>query len=84
MVVPKVVGEWERFGIYLEVEHVAVKIIKKNHPFDCKAACEDMLMRWLTHDDGTGDSPREWSTAIDTLDKTELKEEARELKQRVL
>ena len=60
-----------------------VGIIKTNHPFDCKAACEDMMMHWLTHDDGTGDRPREWSTVIDALDKTGFREEARELKQRL-
>ena len=28
-----------------------VQMIKRNHPCDCKKACEDMLMHWLTQDD---------------------------------
>jgi hypothetical protein len=47
-----------------------VKMIKRNHPGDCKGACEEMLQLWYGEDDGTGDSPREWSTVIDALEKT--------------
>ena len=60
-----------------------LEIIKKDHPNKCEAACEEMLKRWLAHDDKTGDRPREWSTVIDALEKTELKEEARELKEKL-
>ena len=72
------------FGIYLGVENSVVEIIKTNHPTDCKAACEEMLKLWLAHDDGTGDRPREWSTVIDAMEKTGFREEARELKEKVL
>ena len=58
-------------------------IIKTNHPTDCEAACENMMMRWLTHSNGTGDRPRGWFTVTDALDKTGFREEARELKQRL-
>jgi hypothetical protein len=73
----------KRFGISLGVENSVLEIIKKDHPNKCEAACEEMLKRWLAHDDKTGDRPREWSTVIDAMEKTGFGEEAEELKQKL-
>ena len=83
-VIPIVAAKWDKFSIYLGVEYAVVEMIKKDYPNQCEVRCEEMLKRWLAHDDGTGDRPREWSTVIDALEKTGFEEEARELKKKVL
>ena len=66
-------------GINLGMEYTLLQNIKEKFPARLEKACEEMLMRWLAYDDGTGDRPREWSTVIDALEKTGFREEAREL-----
>jgi hypothetical protein len=63
------------------MEYTLLQNIKEKFPTRLEKACEEMLMRWLTQDDGTGDRPREWSTVIDALEKTGFGEEARELRE---
>ena len=78
-VIPVAGMRWDRLGIFLGIEDILIQNIKEKFPTRFERACEKMLMRWLTHDDGTGDRPREWSTVIDALEKTGFREEAREL-----
>ena len=82
-VIPTVAAKWNKFGVYLGVEYAVIEIIKNDHRSKCEVCCEEMLKRWLAQDEGTGDRPRNWSTVIDVLEESELREEARELKQRL-
>ena len=80
-VIPVVDVKWHQLGIFLGIEDILIQNIKEKFPTRLEGACEEMLVRWLTHDVGTGDRPREWSTVIDALEKTGFREEARELRE---
>ena len=82
-VLPIAADKWDSFGVLLGVQPPVIHTVSTEHPTDFKAACEEILMRWLAYDDGTGDRPREWSTIIDALEKTGFGEEAEELKQKL-
>ena len=64
-VVPTVQAKWEELAFSLEFEYHMVQTIQRNHAQDVKAACIDVLGRWLA---GEGDrEPRTWGTLLEVL-----------------
>ena len=60
-------AKWIPFAVYLGIEkHIRDEVSYKflREPKDCFI---EVVGRWLSHEDGTGDSPRTWETVFSAL-----------------
>ena len=60
-------AKWIPFAVYLGIEkHIRDEVSYKclREPKDCFI---EAVGRWLSHEDGTGDSPRTWETVFSAL-----------------
>ena len=61
--------KWKEFAIHLGVQ----QNIREEIAFDSQRVAKDnfieVVYRWLSHEDGTGDNPRTWITVIRALRK---------------
>ena len=59
--------KWSELALYLGIE----KHIRDEVSLNCHRVAKDcfieMVGRWLSHEDGTGDSPRTWETMFGAL-----------------
>ena len=59
--------KWSEFSLYLGIE----KHIRDEVSHNCHRVAKDCFIevfhRWLSHEDGTGDSPRTWETVFSAL-----------------
>ena len=59
--------KWSEFSLYLGIE----KHVRDEVSHNCHRAAKDCFIevvgRWLSHEDGTGDSPRTWETVFSAL-----------------
>ena len=59
--------KWSEFSLYLDIE----KHIREEVSLNCHRVAKDCFIevvgRWLSHKDGTGDKPRTWETVFSTL-----------------
>ena len=59
--------KWCEFSLYLGIE----KHIRDEVSHNCRRVAKDCFIevfhRWLSHEDGTGDSPRTWETVFSAL-----------------
>ena len=59
--------KWSEFSLYLGIE----KHIRDEVSHNCHRVAKDCFIevvgRWLSHEDGTGDSPRTWETVFCAL-----------------
>lgn len=67
IVVPRISADWEDVAFALRYEIPAVKFIKSKHNNDPKKCCKELLMDWLTTNNGVG--PKVWSTLLGKLQK---------------
>ena len=67
LVVVRVAAKWEAVAICLGIDACVIRNISRNHPSDCERACTDMLDRWLSRNNHTGDQERTWSTLLTAL-----------------
>ena len=65
IVVPRINADWEDVAFALRYEIPAVKFIRSKHNNDPKKCCKELLMDWLTTNNGIG--PKVWSTLLDKL-----------------
>ena len=66
----KLDAKWRHFGTFLRVESQIMNIIdtsKRGQPEDCML---ELLDRWTSKEDGTGNLSRTWQTVIDAVKKT--------------
>ena len=59
--------KWSEFSLYLGIEkHIRDEVSYKclREPKNCFI---EVVGRWLSHEDGTGDNPRTWETVFSTL-----------------
>ena len=60
-------GKWKEFAINLGVQ----RNIREEIAFDSQRVAKDnfieVVYRWLSHEDGTGDNPRTWGTVVMAL-----------------
>ena len=60
-------AKWNTFVVYLGIE----KHIRDEVSYKCLREPKDRFIevvgRWLSHEDGTGDSPRTWETVFSAL-----------------
>ena len=60
-------AKWNTFAVYLGIEkHIRDEVSYKcpREPKDCFI---EVVGRWLSHEDGTGDSPHTWETIFSAL-----------------
>ena len=60
-------AKWNTFAVYLGIEkHIRDEVSYKclREPKDCFI---EVVGRWLSHEDGTGDNPRTWETVFSAL-----------------
>ena len=59
--------KWSELSLYLGIE----KYIRDEVSHNCRRVAMDCFIevvdRWLSHEDGTGDSPRTWKTVFSAL-----------------
>ena len=66
----KLDAKWRHFGTFLRVEFQIMEIIetsKRGQPGDCML---ELLNRWTSKEDGTGNLPRTWQTVLDAVKKS--------------
>ena len=80
LVVTEVAADWERVALRLGVEGCVSEAVLKNHPNDCRGACQDMLDRWLRRDPHTGEEEWTWSTLLTALGRSGFEELERRLR----
>ena len=60
-------ARWNIFSLYLGIE----KYIRDEVSLNCHRVAKDCFIevvgRWLSHEDGTGDNPRTWETVFNAL-----------------
>ena len=76
IVVPRISADWEDVAYALRYEIPAVKFIKSKHNNDPKKCCKELLIDWLTTNNGV--RPKIWSTLLDKLKKIGELDAARE------
>ena len=77
-VIPTVEAKWEELAISLEFEYPTLQSIRTNNVQNVKAACTDVLGKWLAGEGERG--PRTWATLLEALKEIgnpELAEEIR-------
>ena len=80
-VFPEVEEQWEELAAALMFKPATVNAIGRNK-HDVKAACTDMLSKWL---DGQGDrGPRNWDTLLKALTDIQKHELVKEIRQKLL
>ena len=59
--------KWSEFSLYLGIE----KHVRDEVSHNCHRVAKDCFIevvgQWLSHEDGTGDSPRTWETVFSAL-----------------
>ena len=65
-------AKWNAFAVYLGIE----KHIRDEVSHNCHKVAKDCFIevvgRWLSHEDGTGDNPRTWETVFSALQEMEF------------
>lgn len=62
----KVAGNWQKFGLQLDVEPYILDAVKAPHGSN-EYHCRCMLEYWLDGKPGTGERPRTWSTVLEAV-----------------
>ena len=63
----KICVKWSEFSLYLGIEkHIRDEVSHNCHRM-AKVCFIEIVGRWLSHEDGTGDSPRTWETVFSAL-----------------
>lgn len=71
-------AKWRHFGTFLYVESTLLDAIERDSrgSTDCML---DLVTKWVTHYDGTGDLPRTWQTVVDAVRDSGFRQLALEL-----
>ena len=71
-------AHWKRFGNSLRFDPTLMDTIKADNgeSADCML---DLVTKWLSRDDGTGDRPRTWETVVKAVKASGHKQLAEEL-----
>ena len=76
--------KWKEFAIHLGVQ----QNIREEIAFDSQRVAKDnfieVVYRWLSHEDGTGDNPRTWITVIRALREIGFPVPLEDLKRKLL
>jgi ankyrin repeat protein/GTPase SAR1 family protein len=75
--------KWYSIGLYLDIEENFLKRIKDGPSNDVEMYCQTMFSRWLSHDRGTGGTPRTWQSVIDALNTVDFHFLAEELRGKI-
>ena len=62
-------AQWRRFGTFLPVEPAVMDIIESDKS-DVGACMLQLVEKWVSHEHGTGDSPRTWKTVVQAVKDT--------------
>ena len=60
-------AKWSHFGTYLRIESTLIETIEQNRRGDCNDCMLDLVTKWVSHYEGTGDLPRTWQTVVEAL-----------------
>ena len=71
-------AKWRHFGTFLYVESTLLDAIERDSrgSTDCML---DLVTKWVTGYDGTGDLPRTWQTVVDAVRDSGFRQLALEL-----
>ena len=62
-------AQWKLFGLHLHVRMVILDVINRDN--STVASCMlQLVVKWLGHEDGTGDLPRTWQTVVQAVKRT--------------
>ena len=65
IVIPKIAAHWATVAYFLEFEVPRVEIIRKQYPNDPEESCTEVLVHWLSSDEGIG--PKTWGVLLKAL-----------------
>lgn len=71
-------AKWKHFGSYLRFDPTLIETIDKNSK-ECADCMLDLVTKWVSKDDGTGDLPRTWQTVVMAVKYSERAQLARDL-----
>lgn len=80
-VIDSVAAKWEELAIALGFNASMIDRLRRDYTSDCKEACTQMLITWLTMEHCDESKPVSWSTLIDCLIDAEFSSLAVELKE---
>ena len=76
-------AKWNMFSLYLGVQKHVRDEVSHNCQRMAKGCFVEVVGRWLSSDDGTGDSPRTWETVVSALEDIGHAPLAKEVKQKL-
>ena len=76
-------AKWNMFSLYLGVQKHVRDEVSHNCQRMAKGCFVEVVGRWLSNDDGTGDSPRTWETVCSALGDIGHAPLAEEVKQKL-
>ena len=76
-------AKWNMFSLYLGVQKHVRDEVSHNSQRMAKGCFVEVVGRWLSNDDGTGDSPRTWETVCSALEDIGHAPLAEEVKQKL-
>ena len=71
-------AHWNRFGSHLRFDSTLMGMIKANNR-ECADCMLDLVTKWVSRDEGTGDLPRTWETVVKAVKASGHKQLAEEL-----
>ena len=71
-------AHWNHFGNSLRFHPTLMGTIKADNR-DCADCMLDLVTKWVSRDDGTGDLPRTWETVVKAVKASGHKQLAEEL-----
>ena len=65
----KLDAQWRLFGTFLHVDYQLMETIKTGSGGRLNECMLDLVGRWISKEEGTGDLPRTWQTVVDAVKK---------------
>lgn len=62
--------KWKHFGTYLYVDPFLLEDIGKNSQSNTGDCMLDLVTKWVTHHERTGDLPRTWQSVVEAVRHT--------------
>lgn len=72
-------AKWKHFGTFLHINPELMNAVNKNNFGDTADCMLDLVSKWVTHHEGTGNLPRTWQTVVDVVRDTGFRQLASEL-----
>ena len=62
-------ADWKHFGTFLHFDHALLEAIERNKK-ECADCMLELVGKWMSHYNGTGDLPRTWTTVVKAVNSS--------------